>query len=253
MPFLPNQLLAQRDKMKFTLEEQHRNVPDEDLLADIKRVAALNGNAPSLTWAAYGRDGNFGAETIRKRFGSWNAALAKAGLRAGKRWRIPDEELFRGLEEAWIRLGRQPRRTEMDHPSSAVSKSVYEQRFGTWRKALEAFVTFMNQSDDTPTAVTNQSRPGRKETPREPSLRLRFKVMRRDSFRCVQCGRSPAKDPTVELHVDHKDPWSGNGETTLENLQTLCSKCNLGKSNLMETGANQASEVTARKLAEPQG
>ncbi len=35
----------------------------------------------------------------------------------------------------------------------------------------------------------------------------------------------------VELHVDHTVPWSKGGETVLGNLRTLCSDCNLGKSN----------------------
>ena len=47
------------------------------------------------------------------------------------------------------------------------------------------------------------------------------------------CGRSPAKDMNIELHVDHIMPYSKGGETVIENLQTLCSDCNLGKSNLI--------------------
>lgn len=63
------------------------------------------------------------------------------------------------------------------------------------------------------------------------SDKLRYQVLKRDSFKCCACGASPAKDPSVELHIDHVIPWSKGGETTLENLQTLCSKCNLGKSD----------------------
>lgn len=66
---------------------------------------------------------------------------------------------------------------------------------------------------------------------RKISDKLRYKVLKRDNFKCRICGASPAKDPTIELHIDHIIPWSKGGETTLENLQTLCSKCNLGKSN----------------------
>lgn len=43
---------------------------------------------------------------------------------------------------------------------------------------------------------------------------------------------SPAKDSTVELHVDHIIPWAKGGETVMDNLQTLCSKCNWGKSDM---------------------
>ena len=69
-------------------------------------------------------------------------------------------------------------------------------------------------------------------TSRNINTRLRFKVLARDNFKCCACGASPAKDPSVELHVDHIVPWSKGGETELENLQTLCLKCNLGKSDL---------------------
>lgn len=63
------------------------------------------------------------------------------------------------------------------------------------------------------------------------SDKLRYQVLKRDNFKCCACGASPAKDPSVELHIDHIIPWSKGGESTLENLQTLCSKCNIGKSN----------------------
>ena len=68
---------------------------------------------------------------------------------------------------------------------------------------------------------------------RDPSTRLRFEVLFRDKFTCRFCGASPTKDPSVTLHIDHIVPWSKGGETALDNLQTLCSKCNLGKSDLV--------------------
>ena len=69
------------------------------------------------------------------------------------------------------------------------------------------------------------------KTKREIGLQLRFKVLKRDNFKCCACGALPAKDPSVELHIDHIVPWSKGGETTFDNLQTLCSKCNIGKSD----------------------
>lgn len=68
-------------------------------------------------------------------------------------------------------------------------------------------------------------------TSRVISDKLRYQVFKRDNFKCCVCGASPAKDPSVELHIDHIVPWSKGGETTMDNLQTLCSKCNLGKSD----------------------
>lgn len=50
-------------------------------------------------------------------------------------------------------------------------------------------------------------------------------VYRRDGGRCVYCGS------TENLQLDHIIPFSKGGATTLENLQLLCQKCNLEKSN----------------------
>ena len=68
-----------------------------------------------------------------------------------------------------------------------------------------------------------------KRSTRVISDKLRYQVSKRDSFKCCACGASPAKDTSVELHIDHIVPWSKGGETVLGNLQTLCSRCNLGK------------------------
>lgn len=59
------------------------------------------------------------------------------------------------------------------------------------------------------------------------SSSLRYDVMKRDNFHCVLCGRS-AEDG-VKLHVDHIIPISRGGKTTIDNLRTLCSDCNMGK------------------------
>lgn len=69
----------------------------------------------------------------------------------------------------------------------------------------------------------------KKITSRKISDKLRYKVMKRDNFKCCICGSSPAKDPSIELHIDHIVPWSKGGETIIDNLQNLCSRCNLGK------------------------
>ena len=116
---------------------------------------------------------------------------------------------------------------------SKISSGSYARAFKSWNNALKEFVDFANQSDyeyeiSEPETFTSKKDRGS----RDINLRLRFKVLQRDNFKCCMCGASPAKDPNVELHIDHIVPWSKGGETTIDNLQTLCSKCNLGKSEL---------------------
>ena len=59
---------------------------------------------------------------------------------------------------------------------------------------------------------------------------LWWTVLARDNWTCCSCGRS-AKEHGITLEVDHIIPRSKGGTDELDNLQTLCKKCNIGKSN----------------------
>lgn len=58
---------------------------------------------------------------------------------------------------------------------------------------------------------------------------IRWQVFQRDNWKCVACGRGSHDD--IILHIDHITPRSKGGKDTLENYQTLCHICNIGKSN----------------------
>lgn len=73
---------------------------------------------------------------------------------------------------------------------------------------------------------------GHKENERNISVRLRFDILHRDNFTCSYCGRSA---PEVILHIDHMLPFSKWWKTTLDNLITSCSDCNLWKKNRYDT------------------
>jgi 5-methylcytosine-specific restriction endonuclease McrA len=75
---------------------------------------------------------------------------------------------------------------------------------------------------------TNQNMINEKDT-RTISRTLRFKVLYRDQFKCVLCGRGATSG--VNLHIDRIVPHSLAGKTIESNLQTLCEDCNLGKKN----------------------
>lgn len=57
---------------------------------------------------------------------------------------------------------------------------------------------------------------------------LRHEVFRRDGHRCLECG---ATNHEIRLEVDHIIPVSQGGTDELNNLQTLCYKCNQAKGN----------------------
>lgn len=205
-------------------------VSDEELLADLRATAAGLGKI-TIGQKDYRRRGKYDDSTATKRFGTWNKALIAAGLSISNEVDISDERLFENILVLWQHFGRQPRRSELAHPPSTISQSPYNRRFGSWSSALGAFVEYANDSDEA--APTNLDSPTpKRRTGRDPSLRLRWHVLQRDRFTCCACGASPALTSGVELHVDHVVPWSKGGETVLENLQTLCSACNLGKSNV---------------------
>ena len=58
--------------------------------------------------------------------------------------------------------------------------------------------------------------------------KLRYKILKRDGFKCLLCGRTP-QDDGVTLEVDHIDPVANGGKTVDENLRSLCKQCNRGK------------------------
>ena len=61
---------------------------------------------------------------------------------------------------------------------------------------------------------------------RRPITRdMRRAVFERDGGKCVQCGG------TFDLQYDHIIPVALGGATSVENLQLLCSQCNLEKSD----------------------
>lgn len=209
----------------FKLKPFNRNISDEELIKDLQLVAKKLGKN-SVLYSEYPTHGRCASRVFETRFGSWNLALESAGLKINRKY-ASDEELFNNLEKVWIAVGRQPRKADFKKPLSQFSYNTYASRFGGWRKALEQFVTFMNNNEEV--LFEKTTRPQLKNKSRDPNLRMRWRVMNRDDFRCQTCGRSPANEPGTILHLDHIKPWSKGGLTEDDNLQVLCERCNLGK------------------------
>lgn len=213
--------------MKFQLESHNRNVPDQDLIDDLKRVADELAK-DKVTIDEYNDRGKYHNSTLNRRFGSWFKALEKAGLKKTRVLNISNEELFENLFDVWTNLGRQPKYNDLTKNVSKYSSGTYEKRFGGWRKSLEAFVAFVNE-DELPEKNIELQKSNYKRTPRNINWRLRATTLMKDA-KCKLCGATSQDGAT--LHVDHIVPWANGGETVSENLQILCKRCNIGKSNV---------------------
>lgn len=66
--------------------------------------------------------------------------------------------------------------------------------------------------------------------------KLRYAVLQRDNSTCQRCGANPINTPGIVLHVDHKIPVDLGGKTIIDNLWTLCSRCNGGKKSFFDDG-----------------
>lgn len=222
-------------------------IPEENLLDDMQRVAQ-ELYKKSITIADYDEIGKYGSATICKRFGGWNKAKDAANLKIGRVYNSTEYDYFENILSVWQTLGRQPKYQEMVAPLSKLHISSYERKFGTWRVALKKFIQYVNTKDtfekeidtkdqtiqkkvDSPEPRKKKRENGPKRTNRNANLRQRYCVLKRDGFKCVLCGDSPANNYKCVLHIDHILPWSHGGETVEENLRTLCLKCNLGRSN----------------------
>jgi len=222
------------------LQKNYTNITKEDYIEDIRHLAdALD--VVAITKEKYKEYGKYSPDRIIKIFGSWNKALKASGLNYVNAKNLSEEELFNNLLDVWQKLGRQPYYQDMHQPLSICSAKPYVTKYGSWYNALERFIEYINQDEETKPTETKINEESNlplntqiniHKTVRNINLRLRYHVLKRDNFKCSICGRSPAKDPNIELHIDHIIPWSKGGETVIENLRTLCSDCNLGKSNL---------------------
>jgi len=216
---------------------RQRVLSREDIIQALRSFAADHPNT-SATLDAIAERLGVDSTTISGRFGKWKTLLSEVGIASvplGRRY--TEEECVENILALWSHYGRQPRFDELKRHPSVVGPKAYILRWGGWRAALSAFVRKVNDTSEptverrTAVAETeNQSDPVLDTpAPRSIPLALRYKILCRDKFRCVICGASPAKDETVELHVDHIHPWSLKGKNIEENLRTLCLKCNLGK------------------------
>ncbi len=234
-------------------EQPGRELDDTQVARELKRVADALGKTTLTRQELRQHSRVLGERIVINRFGSWQSALAAAGLSTvplGRRW--TDEDYFTNLLNVWTHHGRAPRYAELNQPPSKISNGSYAKKFGSWGAAKVAFLERVTndmqehqpeQASSTEITALRAAKPAADDQ-RAVRLGLRYTVLRRDHFRCSNCGRSPATHYGCVLHVDHVHPFSKGGKTVLENLRTLCDDCNLGKGNTVEADAQDTSSTS---------
>ena len=232
-----------------------RVLEKHDLLEELRRVAAIVGKT-EIAKADILKHSHIDPRTIERRFDSWENAIMEAGLSiADTAKRYTDDELFTNLMETWEALGHRPSYIEMSLPISKNPAATYAHRFGSWRKAVLAFLQWVEQDQpdsETSPEIDTSSVPrtseestskesvlasvepeslvlpnGQRDSRRNATNKQRFWILKRDGYKCCICGH--AQSDGRRLVIDHRNPWSKGGRTIDSNLWTLCDICNSGK------------------------
>jgi hypothetical protein len=229
------------DRSRLTLDRRRVDaLPREVLVKELRKVAELLGGR-RFSRRDFDRHATAcKGSAVLSHFGTWNAALAAIGIPLAPhrpdRKQITDALLLGELARVWSALGHRPSKLEWEVSNAAYSYTTYKQRFGGWVNACAALVAGNAESAPVASEAAADVASAERTVSRIPPekirtipLKLRLRVLTRDQFRCVLCGRTPALNPGAVLHVDHVVPFSGDGPTTELNLRTLCEQCNWGK------------------------
>lgn len=124
-------------------------ISDQEYYDDFIRVAKIIAKN-TVAYEEYKQHGHYAVTYVFKRFGDWDSVMIGAGLEPTglARKRIDEKTLFDEIKRLWLLLGRQPTSTDITKENmSKYSIDTFKRRFGGWRKALEAFVEYINEDD----------------------------------------------------------------------------------------------------------
>lgn len=238
--------------MEYVFKRSRMDKFTKEKMLDELEKAAKKFDYIEFGYRDFDKVANISSAVVKKGFGSWKKALNvlkeylnKKGLDLALRKFSPnriysDIDIFNEMERIWSQLGHRPSRTEWELSSPKISYNGIKQRFGGWQKVCLKFIEYkmghVIEIDEGKRNIEGKQEEKKNNNykvgdTRSIPLGIRIRVLNRDSYRCVKCGRSPATDVGIKLHLDHKVPFSRGGKSTEENLQTLCQDCNIGKGN----------------------
>ena len=114
-----------------------RRFPREFLVAEIKRVARIVGDMPTMT--QFEKHSDVSAVTLVKRFKGWKNALASAGFdSSGIRTTYDEQDLKAELIRVAQKLGHTPSTTEFAANSNFSASTVTKRLGGSWPLACRS-------------------------------------------------------------------------------------------------------------------
>jgi len=218
----------------------------EEIANELVRISKITGNR-FVTRNDIEKHGRVHYDTIKRKFGGLIKALIFAKLiteaeKKKKYGRVDKEELFKEIGRIWeltlTKYNRRPIIRDFKEHSN-LAPWVWESHFGSFRKALAEYLLWEKKT------IANSQKTGikfeksKKITDVKDKLSfskrtippgLRWQILSRDNYKCTICGKTPQIHHVI-LEVDHIVPWSKGGPTAKDNLRTLCSDCNKGKTN----------------------
>ena len=140
-----------------------------------------------------------------------------------------DEELIEDVKRVADLLKKESLSCKDYSSHGRFSYNTLRNRFGSWKGSIIAFKEYVqNRQGNIKIAKAS---PVTHKTSRTASKKLRAQIFERDQSTCQNCGANEETKPGVKLVLDHIVPYSKGGETTYENLQVLCRRCNINKNN----------------------
>lgn len=215
---------------EFRMDEKRPQHTDGDLVEALRRFGESVGGRAFLIREFEGwKERPCSTGTVIARFGSWRKALEFAGWKGGRAKCYSPAELIENLERVWRAMGRRPGSVQLAKQGE-FSAGPYSRHWGTVKRACAMVVKFHRGeiTREELLAGGGAERPPASQRKGIP-LELRWKILKRDRYRCTACGKSPATDPNVELEIDHIVPVAAGGKNEESNLRVLCSCCNRGK------------------------
>lgn len=115
---------------------QHNQIPRDELLDELQRLADELGRTPKTTEMK--KSGEFSPHTYKERFGSWNDSVEAAGLESKPKGpQIPRDDLIEKLQCLADELEKTPSTADMN-AQGEFNDQTYTNRFGSWTEAVEA-------------------------------------------------------------------------------------------------------------------